>query len=263
MSAGGHLATGSLRIPGPAAKAVFGVTICDCTRDAAIERLRAALRDERHLRVAFCNAHTANLAWDDVGYRRTLAGFTVFADGVGVDIAARALHGAPFLANLNGTDFVPALLAAEPRPLRLALYGARPGVAARAAATLSRLAPQHAVRLVGDGYGDAAQQQRFLAQLSEEPVDVLLVALGNPRQEEWIARNIDGRQATLAIGVGALFDFLADEAARAPLPIRRMRLEWAYRLAREPRRLFRRYALGNPLFLWRVLLGKLGARRLP
>ena len=261
MSAGGHIATRSLQPAEPRRKAVFGIAVNDLPREAAIERLMAALRERRHLKLAFCNAHMANLAWRDDEYRQTLAAFTVFADGLGIDIAAWILHGGPFAANLNGTDFVPALLASAPRRLRIALYGAKPGVAERAAAALQQFAPQHAIVHVADGYGDGAAEAAFLDRLKKAPADVILVALGNPLQERWIARNLDAGHATLAIGVGALFDFLSEETKRAPFWLRRMRLEWLHRLAQEPRRLFWRYVVGNPLFLWRVLLEKSGARR--
>jgi exopolysaccharide biosynthesis WecB/TagA/CpsF family protein len=246
----------------PRHKAIFGIEIADVSQDAALSLLGGALEARQPLKLAFCNAHTANLAWGDGGFRATLADFTVFADGVGVDMAAKLLHGAPFAANLNGTDFVPLFLRGATRPLRLALIGGRPGVVERAAAELTRLAPQHSVTVVQHGFGDAAAEQTFVEALTQSPVDVLLVAMGNPAQERWIAQHITGAHAILAIGVGALFDFLSHEVPRAPLWMRRLRIEWLYRLGLEPRRLFRRYILGNPLFLLRVFAQRIGLRRL-
>jgi exopolysaccharide biosynthesis WecB/TagA/CpsF family protein len=99
-------------------------------------------------------------------------------------------------------------------------------------------------------------ERSHLALLKGQPVDLLLVAFGNPRQEIWIAERITHEHAHLAIGVGALFDFLAGEVQRAPRWLRAARLEWAYRLMLEPARLWRRYVLGNPAFLLRVLRQK-------
>ncbi|MGL5113897.1 MAG: WecB/TagA/CpsF family glycosyltransferase [Beijerinckiaceae bacterium] len=240
---------------------IFGVSVSDMSDSEAARLLADTMSTGRHVKLAFLNAHGANLAWSDDAFRQLLAGFTVLPDGVGVDIAAKMLTGAPFSANLNGTDFIPKLLQDADRPLRIALYGARPGVAARAAAVLATPMPSHSFGPVADGYGDAATAARFLATLEAAPVDILLVALGNPLQECWIAAHIDGRHARVAAGVGALFDFLAGEVERAPESWRRLRLEWLYRLAMEPRRMFRRYVLGNPLFLLRVVLAKLGLRR--
>jgi exopolysaccharide biosynthesis WecB/TagA/CpsF family protein len=82
---------------------------------------------------------------------------------------------------------------------------------------------------------------------------VLLVARGNPLQELWIDANLARMNARVAIGVGALFDFLAGRVARAPRWVRRMRMEWGYRLWLEPGRLWRRYLVGNAVFMWRVV----------
>jgi exopolysaccharide biosynthesis WecB/TagA/CpsF family protein len=246
----------------PRHKAIFGVQMTDISQDAALSLLGGAVEARQPLKIAFCNAHTANLAWGDGDFRQTLTPFTVFADGVGVDMAAKLLHGAPFAANLNGTDFVPLFLRGAKRPLRIALIGGRPGVAERAALELARLAPQHHLTHIQHGFGDAASEQAFVEALKLAPVHVLLVAMGNPAQERWIARHITGDHATLAIGVGALFDFLSHEVPRAPPWMRRLRIEWLFRLLLEPRRLFLRYVLGNPLFLLRVLAVRAGLRTL-
>ncbi len=261
MSLGGHIATEKLQSTDSTSKTIFGVAISDLSREAAISQLLLAMQHAKPMKIAFCNAHTANFAWSDGSIRQLLSDFTVFADGVGVDIGAKLLHGAPFAANLNGTDFVPALIAAATRPLRIALFGARPGIAEKAAQVLKAHMPHHQFTAVSHGFTNEAETAVFLAGLQRQPVDILLVGMGNPHQEAWIARNISGEQATLALGVGALFDFLAGEVPRAPAWLRNLRLEWLYRLVQEPRRLFARYVLGNPLFLLRILLVKLGLVR--
>jgi exopolysaccharide biosynthesis WecB/TagA/CpsF family protein len=81
----------------------------------------------------------------------------------------------------------------------------------------------------------------------------LMVAMGNPLQERWIARHLTATGARLGVGVGAFFDFSAGVVPRAPAWMNRAGVEWAYRLAQEPRRMWRRYLIGNPLFLARVL----------
>jgi exopolysaccharide biosynthesis WecB/TagA/CpsF family protein len=83
--------------------------------------------------------------------------------------------------------------------------------------------------------------------------DLLLVGLGNPRQEHWIDANLKHLEVGVVAGVGALIDFLSDSIPRAPRFVRRIRLEWAFRLALEPRRMFMRYVIGNPAFLVRSI----------
>jgi exopolysaccharide biosynthesis WecB/TagA/CpsF family protein len=250
-----------LKDTGEATRLILGVEIANLASADALGLLFSALASGRHMKIAFCNAHTANLAWSDAGFRQTLGMFTVFPDGVGVDIASRWLWGQPFRANLNGTDFVPRLLTDAPRPLRVAMIGSRPGVAVKAAGHFAKAHPRHVFGPVMDGFQNETSVDAFLAELAAAPVDILLVAMGNPLQEAWIARHVTRTHATLAIGVGALFDFMAGEVSRAPGWVRSLRLEWAYRLALEPRRLFRRYMLGNPLFLLRVLVAKAGGGR--
>jgi exopolysaccharide biosynthesis WecB/TagA/CpsF family protein len=142
-------------------------------------------------------------------------------------------------------------------PLRVGLLGARRSNAEAAAAALSALAPQHSFTVVHDGYFRGEEEPEILEKLAAIRPDLLLVAMGVPRQEFWIDRNITARHCTLPVAVGALLDFLSGAVPRAPLWVRRLRLEWLFRLVIEPGRLWRRYVLGNPLFLSRVLRQKL------
>ena len=112
--------------------------------DEAIRLLRGFVADGRFTKVGFLNAHNANLASSDPEFAEALSDFLILSDGVGVDIAAKLLYGEPFPANLNGTDFIPAFLAAEPRPLTIALLGTTRANADAAAAQIQRdrAAPQ-------------------------------------------------------------------------------------------------------------------------
>jgi alpha-1,3-mannosyltransferase len=93
----------------------------------------------------------------------------------------------------------------------------------------------------------------IVAKIVASKADVVLVAMGNPAQETWLAENLAATGCRLGFGVGALFDFLSGDVVRAPRWVRAVRMEWVYRLFREPGRLWRRYLLGNPMFLMRVL----------
>jgi beta-1,4-glucosyltransferase len=174
-------------------------------------------------------------------------GMLIANDGLGMDIAARLAHGRPFPENLNGTDFVPPLLARIRRPAFL--VGGAPGVAERAG---ERLRTTCGVPVVGvcDGF-TGAWRWDLSHRINASGAEVVLVAMGNPQQEEWILSHRRFLEARLLIGVGALFDFLAGDKPRAPAVVRRIRLEWLYRLSLEPRRLLRRYTLDIIRFLAR------------
>lgn len=239
---------------------VLGVSVRDFSRDQALALLNAAILSRTYLPVCFLNAHSANVSAADPGFRRVLRRFAVLPDGVGVDVAASLIHGAKFRANLNGTDFVPAFLRASPGPLKVGLVGGTPEVARKAPAAFSAIDDRHEYRSISHGYFDRDGNARILEDLAAWRPDVVLVAMGVPAQERWIGDNLDGSHCSVPIAVGALFDFVTGTVPRAPRWVRAVRAEWVYRLAGEPRRLWRRYLVGNPVFLARVMAEKLRMR---
>jgi len=203
--------------------------------------------------IAFANANTLNLASLSTYYRAVLnrAGL-ILNDGVGVALAAR-MKGRRFPENLNGTDFTPRLLAlAAARGWNVYLLGGTDGTASEAAANLCRQIPN--LRVVGThhGYVSTDKTTEVIDGIRAAKSDVVVVGMGNPAQEYWLAANLGATGAQIGIGVGAFLDFAAGRVARAPGWLRRARLEWVWRLGIEPRRLWRRYLVGNPLFLYRA-----------
>lgn len=240
---------------------ILGSSVASMGWDECLALLRGLIGQQCFTRVTFLNANNANIASRDPEFARALQDFLILPDGIGVDIAARLLYGRRFPANLNGTDFVPALLAAEERPLKVGLIGTRRENADAAAARLKALAPAHEYLVIRDGFFREDEEPAILAELEAIRPDILLVAMGVPRQELWIARRLDERHCTLPIAVGALLDFLSGAVPRAPQWVRRLRMEWVFRLMLEPRRLWRRYVVGNPLFLARVMRQRLSRGR--
>ncbi|BCG90427.1 UDP-N-acetyl-D-mannosaminuronic acid transferase [Mesorhizobium sp. 113-3-9] len=234
-------------------KTVLGISVLAIRWDDAIALLNRLIAERRFTKVSFLNAHNANIAYTDPVFAEALDDFLILPDGIGVDLAAKLLYGSPFPDNLNGTDFVPAFLQASTRPLTVGLLGATRVNAEAASVKLAALAVQHNFVVVHDGYFSAAQEPEIIGRIAALRPDMLLVAMGVPRQELWIARHIDERHCTMPVAVGALLDFLSGSVPRAPLWMRRLRLEWLFRLAVEPGRLWRRYVVGNPVFLWRVV----------
>ncbi|RWP86360.1 MAG: glycosyltransferase [Mesorhizobium sp.] len=237
-------------------KTILGIPVVAVRWNDAIALLNRLIAERRFTKVSFLNAHNANIAYTDPVFAGALDDFLILPDGIGIDLAARLLYGAPFPDNLNGTDFVPAFLQASTTPLTVGLLGATRVNAEAASVKLAALAVQHKFVVIHDGYFPASQEQEIVDRIAAFRPDVLLVAMGVPRQELWIERHIDARHCTLPIAVGALLDFLSGAVPRAPLWMRRLRLEWLFRLAVEPSRLWRRYVVGNPLFLLRVVRQK-------
>lgn len=217
-------------------------------REAAIREVRGAV-EKREARVfAFCNMHTFNLARRLPALAGALSRATVFNDGVGMELASRLIHGKPFPANLNGTDLTPAILGAFTSPVRVCLVGSRHDVVARAATVLEERYPSIRVIDVHDGFFDLTESERLIDRLARLEPDLVLVGMGNPRQELW-AINAATRVTATFLCIGAFLDFISGNVRRAPGLVRRLRGEWLYRLALEPRRLSGRYLIGGPRFM--------------
>jgi beta-1,4-glucosyltransferase len=169
-------------------------------------------------------------------------------DGVGMDIASLLLHQRKFKSNLNGTDFTPYLLEKSEKALRVFLLGCKHEVLDKATDFLEHELGQVVVGSC-DGYDGIRKMDNLVDVINESRADVILVAMGNPKQEEWILDHYKQLNAKFISGVGALFDFWAGDKPRAPEFIRKIRMEWFYRLCIEPKRLFKRYTFDIIIFL--------------
>ncbi|WP_415714154.1 WecB/TagA/CpsF family glycosyltransferase [Roseibium sp.] len=218
----------------------------------AVQYLRSAVLSRSRLSIAICNAHTVMTALDDPDYLETLNRMTLLNDGVGMALASKYLHGESFPANLNGTDLIPHILAEIGTPLRIYLLGAKEEQVQLAKAHIEKTYPAHEVVGVRNGYFDVEDCAEVCAQVSAARPDLLLVAMGNPRQEKFIMENRAKLNATIAVGVGALFDFMSGNVVRAPKAVQAVGLEWLFRFLQEPRRLFQRYVVGIPRFFLAV-----------
>ncbi len=245
----------------PECRNILGVNVCVHSKPSALARIAKLIATNTHAKICFLNAHGANLAWVDEGYADLLSKFEVLSDGIGVDVGSLINYGKSFPANLNGTDFIPALLAYLGAGKTIALLGAEPGIAKKAIQNLQKRYPQHEFTAISHGYFSNTEETAILDGLKQSRPDILLVALGNPVQEKWIAENCNAENCKIAIGVGAYFDFAAGKVPRAPKLLRMLRLEWVYRLWLEPGRMWRRYVIGNPLFVVRSIWQKLGRGR--
>ncbi|HKG22840.1 MAG TPA: WecB/TagA/CpsF family glycosyltransferase, partial [Blastocatellia bacterium] len=112
-----------------------------------------------------------------------------------------------------------------------------------------------------NGYFGAQESERIAGKIKESGADLLFVAMGSPAQEYWISSILRPAGVRFALGVGGSFDHLSGLARRAPAWMQSAGLEWLYRLMREPRRLWRRYLVGNSLFVWLVLKQLAGLSR--
>ena len=232
---------------------LFGMTIDRLTLRGATDRVLdwcAAPRQDVCRYVVTPNVDHAVMYQTQSNLRDAYASAAmVLADGAPLITASRLL-GRTLPERVAGSDLTPSLLAsagsAGRPPLRVFLLGAGPGIADQAAA---RIRKQYGnVEIVGThcpplGFENRdADNRAAIESVAEVSPDLLIVGLGAPKQELWVSRFHQQLDAKVALCVGATIDFLAGHKQRSPAWMQRAGLEWAHRLASEPRRLARRYA---------------------
>lgn len=211
---------------------------------------------ERIKRVMYVNAHVLNRSAEDPALLSALAeADLVYCDGYGVRLAAKAMD-VPIPHRMTGADWIWDLAAlCEAKDMSIYLLGCEPGIAAQAAQRLRRAHPS--LRMDGShhGYFDlgSPHDERVVEDINRRRPDILLVGMGTPKQELWVQRNVDRLDVGVVWTVGALFDYVSGRVPRAPATLSDNGLEWIFRLAIEPQRMWRRYLVGNPVFLSRVL----------
>jgi beta-1,4-glucosyltransferase len=186
--------------------------------------VRFLIRQWRHRRRMIVFFANANFVTQCRHLRQTIAessDIVLLNDGLALNLAALLRSGAGFPENLNGSDFTPAFLSRLNRGARVFLLGGRPGVGQAAAEAIQRFSQ---VDIAGhtDGYSIWQDEAAVNRQINRAKPDILLVALGNPLQEEWILRNRTSLQVPLILAVGAWFDFISGNAPRAPQILRRL-----------------------------------------
>ena len=235
---------------------VLGVGIANVSMPEAIETVSDMLRrrDGGTRSVYFVNACALNIAASDRAYHDVLnRGDRVFGDGTGVRWAAK-LRGVRMRDNVNGTDLVPTLFAATAGlGFRCFLLGADEDSIGRAAEHAAAAFPGWT--FAGHHHGFLSTPEidaQAVAAINDARPDLLLVGMGNPLQERWIDAHRTQLAVPVCMGVGGLFQYWAGALQRAPRWLRMAGLEWLGILAQQPKKA-RRYLIGNPLFLARVL----------
>lgn len=235
---------------------VLDINIDNVTLAELIKRVKSfAVSGNRH-RVMYANVHVLNIAYNDPELRRILnRADLVYCDGAGVQLGARLL-GHHLLERMTGADLIHDLCwVCQDRGLSLYFLGGEPGIVDKAAKILMLRYPD--LRIVGTHHGhydhNGAENKAVLAQIKALQPNILLVGFGTPLQEKWIDRYFEQLDPPVVWAVGALADFVVGKKPRAPRWMLDNGLEWLYRLYTEPKRLWKRYVVGNPLFIWRVL----------
>jgi len=183
-------------------------------------------------------------------------------DSAGISLAGKIL-GSPIKDRMTWADFGWDLAAfCEKENLTQYFLGNKSGIAEKAKARLQEKHP--GLKVVGSHHGyfekQGEENEAVISEINSIKPDILIVGFGMPLQEKWILENREKLDVGIIMTGGNCFSFLAGEESRAPKWMHENGLEWLYRFVKEPRRMFGRYIIGNPLFFWRVFLQKLGKK---
>ena len=203
--------------------------------------------------LVYVNAYCLNTACTDVQYRNILnQADLVYPDGMGVVWAGRWLNGAR-LEKLAGWVWLPDVCKlAVAQNWGIYLLGGKLGIADQAAEIIKNRYPGLRILGAADGYFIRKSEAEVLHEITTLKPQILFVGMGAPRQEKWCALHRTAICAPIVWAVGALFDTVTGIEPLAPPWFNTLGLEWLWRLLRDPRGKWRRYLIGNPLFLWRV-----------
>jgi len=234
---------------------ILGIPVDNITMKEAVAKVGSFIEEGGVHAIYTPNAEIMMAAQRDPELRNILLKADMLtADGAGVVLASRLL-GRSVREKVSGYDLVVELFKAYGKNgLKCFLFGAKPGVAEEAANKTEAGYPGVVVAGCHHGYFGAEDDDEILRAINDSRCDLLLVALGAPKQEKWIYSHMDRLNAKVCIGVGGAIDILAGKAQLAPDIFRRNGLEWLYRLYKEPRRFIR--MLDLPRFMLRVLLAR-------
>lgn len=237
--------------------AIAGVRFDNVTIPQAVDAIQTMIASREPHYLVTANVDFVVQAQTDIELRRIFFdAHLVLCDGTPL-LWASELLGNALPERVAGADIVPLLIrSAAQRGYRLFFLGAAPDSLAHAMENLRRLYPK---LLIAGSYSPPFRQllemdhDEIRRRVTQSNADLLFVSLGCPKQEKWVAMNYRSLNVPVTIGVGATIDFLAGHVRRAPVWMQRSGLEWLYRLAQEPRRLYRRYSRDMAVFVRKLI----------
>jgi N-acetylglucosaminyldiphosphoundecaprenol N-acetyl-beta-D-mannosaminyltransferase len=237
---------------------ILGVKVDCISKEDLLKQALDWVGQDRKVTISYVNAHCLNVAAKDEAYRKLLNQFDlIFSDGVGVVWAGRFLERRK-LYKVTCRAWIEEFCGmCQEEGISLYLLGGKPGITREAQKRLQGRWPKLQILGAGDGYFHEKSEVEVLGEIEEKKPDVLLVGMGVPRQEKWMEINRQQIPAKVCWAVGAMFDYVAGAEAPVPGWMERLALEWVWRMVVDPRDKWKRYMIGIPLFMGRVLLQKL------
>jgi N-acetylglucosaminyldiphosphoundecaprenol N-acetyl-beta-D-mannosaminyltransferase len=231
----------------------LGIRVSVLTTDETIQKiLKFALAGRRKI-ITYLNAHCVNVAFADQDYKKILnSADIVHADGMSIVWTSRLL-GKPLPGKIYAPDFFNRLIEESIRHnISFYFLGGRAGIVRKAVENLRKTFPSAEIKGSHNGYLDYEEERKVINEINKLKPNILIIGMGVPKQEKWVYAHLNELNVNLCWMVGAL-DNLSGALKRPPKWMSDICLAWLFRLLQEPKRLWKRYLIGNPVFIYNVL----------
>lgn len=247
---------------------VLGTKLTTYNREELLQYVKEAVINKRRTTILSGNVHSYNLAYKNPWFQQFFNQADIIRlDGYGVRLGAKIL-GYDTPQRMTWADFAWDFGAyLQENKISIFFLGGKPGVASKAAQKLLEKYPELIYLGSEHGYFDKQKESQgnieVINTINQKRPDILVVGLGMPVQEKWLIENRSNINAIVVMTGGAVFDYISGETKRGPKWMTDHGLEWLARMLIEPKRLWKRYIIGNPKFLFHVILQRLGLLKLP
>jgi len=227
-----------------------GISIINSNYSELLEIIDSSVKTKAEIEITYANFHTLNQIVDQ-NLSDLYNSFTiVHSDGIGIYLAIKLLF-KNNISRITGSDFYRELIDYSiENKIRLFFFGDTPE-------TLEMLRKRNDLRIVGTASGYSFSSEKVVDEINIANPDILIVGLGSPKQEKWISNNKDKITTNIIISVGDGIKLFAKTKKRGFSIIQKLGFEWLIRLINEPKRLWKRYLIGIPLFIFRIIKLKL------
>jgi N-acetylglucosaminyldiphosphoundecaprenol N-acetyl-beta-D-mannosaminyltransferase len=229
---------------------ILGIEVCNLDYPSLIEKINASIKESNKIIIGYANAHTLNSGYLNKSLHNIYNSISlIHPDGIGVYLASKILYGKNcFKVRFTGSDFYPLLAErAIQEDWKIFFFG-------HDNITLNKIHFQYpSLNICGLEEGYNYKPAEVLKKINAAQPDVLVIGLGFPKQEKWLSDNHPGLNFKTAILTGDGIKVFAGIKKRGSSFIQKIGMEWFVRFLNDPARLFKRYIIGNPLFIYRVL----------
>jgi N-acetylglucosaminyldiphosphoundecaprenol N-acetyl-beta-D-mannosaminyltransferase len=231
----------------------LGIPVCGFTKDEIVDWVISHAKGTDRSVVYGINAHSVNTAFKSREYWNALQrSDVVYCDGISVLWGCKLL-GTPIPEKLTTTDFFyPVLQRAEKDGLSMYILGGEPGLAEQAAEKIRGNYPDLEIKGTHSGYFSPEEERQVISEIRNLCPNMLWVGMGNPLQELWVEKHLNDLQVPVCLTCGGMMKIVSGNLSRPPQWVTQAGFEWAYRLVTHPRYTWRRYLIGNVLFLYRL-----------